>query len=174
MIGRTAAIRAVAAALLTFPLAGCTAANSRIQIRMETLEAGAESKLTHAQRGFVLDEARLEPVTKQINERVALIEVRNAEQWQTLSKCCSELGPQPDFSVGVYIAVVTRIGRPVDGAWPCCVNGVRVVSGAGLVNATLHAGTYLPDGTTCFEGAFVYGLRRTLVVDVNGDRFILN
>lgn len=143
------------------------------RIRLEALEMTAETLLGERVRAVVCDPERVAPLLLPISERVALLEIRTAEDWETLAAGSSTLGPRPDFNAGAFVAIVSRIGQPVDGVWPCHVEDVRVLDGTGLVSATLRGGTYLPDGTTCLEGVYVTGLRRVRAVQLNGDRYFV-
>ncbi|MBL8878544.1 MAG: hypothetical protein JNG88_05435 [Phycisphaerales bacterium] len=153
--------------------AGCAAPNNKVYVHMETLEVAAEARLAEPQRAVVLDEALFARFVRPVNDRVALVEIHDEQGWQTFNAGCAGLGARPDFAHGMFVGVLTRLGQPLDGEWPCELQAVRVVDGAGLVSASLRGGTYLPDGMTCVDGAFVYGLKRALVLEINGDRFVL-
>lgn len=168
-----AALAIFAVAVCLPHIAGCSAPPGQTYIHMETLEVAAEARLSEPQRAVVLDESRIASLVRSVNDRVALIEIRDDREWDVFRATCVGLGPRPNFSCGAFVAVMTRVGQPLDGEWPCRLEGVRVVQGAGLVNATLRGGTYLPDGTTYIDGAIVCGLRRSLVLEINGDRFPL-
>lgn len=151
----------------------CTTGAAPGRIRPEALEISAEAPLNERIRAIVCDPDRVAPLLLSISDRIAYLEIRTDREWEALAAGCSDIGPRPDFSSGVFLAVVSRIGQPVDGAWPCRLESVRVQSGFGLVSASLHAGTYLPDGMACLEGVFVAGLRRVVMVDLNGERYFV-
>lgn len=69
------------------------------------------------------------------------------------------------------VGIASTAGMPVDGSWPVFLDSVRVHDGGGMVRAHFRGGCYLPDTTGYIETVFVPGLRRVLVVDVDGVRF---
>lgn len=152
----------------------CSSHGRLIEVRIETLEAADRVTPIAVYRAAVADAEPLEKLGSPLGRRLALIQVRTAAEWNTLRGAAPTLGPPPDLSKGSVVALVCRAGQPLTFEWPIEIQDVRIHDGAGLLTAHFQAGTYLPDGTTVIEAAFVPGLAGVLVADIDGTRFVLN
>lgn len=174
--GRAWAVARCLAALSVFGMcllgsASCSRATRTVSVGVAELEGAAAVAPENRARAIVNDPAALGASYQPLGKRMGLVQVRSCRQWDALRAAASELGPCPDLSQGIAIAIVSRAGIPIDGEWPISLDDVRVSQGAGLVRADFHAGTYLPDGTTYLEIAQVPGLSDVLMVDIDGVRF---
>jgi hypothetical protein len=166
---RQAALLTCAMALLT-PLA-CSMHRVQQTVTVHSLETAPNVQPRETRRAIVAENTSLYDLCSPLGGRLGLIQVRSARDWSRLIQVVPQLGPCPDFSRGMIVGLASWTGLPVDGEWPICLESVRLHHGAGLVAARVHSGSYLPDGTTYVETAFVENLDAVLILDVNGVRF---
>jgi hypothetical protein len=160
-------------ALLT-ALTGCAAAGLSPlgTVSLTDLETSPARLPTGIQRGFIEDPADLESLVYPLGRRLGLLEVRDAQQWRLLAQAVPGLGECPDLSRGGLVGLVSLGGTPIAGGPPFRLKAVRVHRGAGLIEVQFNSGTYLPDGSSYFEMAYVNGLRSVLVVNVDGLEYV--
>ena len=149
----------------------CTQNPSRPTISLRNLVSAPRLDGVTTNRCMALNAEALRPLSQPFGERIALIQVRNRRDWEQLSQAVADIGPCPDLGRGIVIGLASQAGTPLDGRWPFALDAVRVHQGAGLIEARFHGGTYLPDGTTYLETAYVEGLSAVLVVAVDGQRY---
>lgn len=165
---RAAATTALA---LTIALTSCSSPGVLHRVSEPRLEAAPQADTRGLGRAVVTNVAPLERLYQPLGQRMGLCQVRTPADWDALRRAIPILGRSPDLSRGMAIAVVSRVGSPLSGEWPVSVESVRVVEGGGYVCANFEGGTYLPDGVSYVELAYVGGLTDVLMVDVNGVRF---
>ena len=166
---RQAALLACATALLA--LLACSMHRVPQTVTVHSLETAPSMRPRETRRAIVAESTSLHDLCSPLGGRLGLIQVRSARDWSRLARVVPQLGPCPDFSRGMIVGLASWTGLPVDGEWPICLESVRLRHGAGLVAARFHSGSYLPDGTTYVETAFVENLNAVLILDVNGVRF---
>lgn len=159
------------AALLPLGFVSCSSVPPRAEISVRSLEQASSSNPIHAQRAIVEDTPAIDSICVPLGPRLGLVQIRHSAEWTQLQKAIPEVGPCPDLVHGCVVGVISRAGLPLNGEWPINLDDVRINQGAGYVSATFQGGSYLPDGTTYLEWAYVEGLNSVLIVDVNGLRY---
>jgi hypothetical protein len=154
-------------------LAACTPAVTLHTIRARDLETAPAAPPPAPQRRIVTDPEALRPLYQPLGERMGLIQVRNRHAWELLARCTDQVGPCPDFHRGIIVGLVSEAGTPLNAPWPFRWDSVRIFDGAGWIDARFNGGTYLPDGVTCLETAYVPGLQAVLVVNLDGSTYYL-
>lgn len=153
------------------PLAACRSPATSRTLTLTDLENAPPAHAVLLERAVVSDAHELKKLCTQLGVRLGLIEVRSPRDWQRLAGIAPGVGRCPNLRHGMVVGIASWAGLPANGRWPIHLDGVNVRDGAGLVKATFEPGTYLPDGTTYLETAYVEGLRAVLAVDVNGTTF---
>ncbi len=166
-------VRVVGPCLLGVVLAltACSTAPHAATLTLADLESGQTRLPLESRRTLVADMRELRPLLTPLGPRLALVRVRDAEDWRRLRSAAPQVGTCPDLRRGIVVGLASMAGTPADGAWPIELFVARLRDGAGLVCGFFRGGTYLPDGTTYLETAQIDGLRDVLVVDVNGTKF---
>jgi hypothetical protein len=152
-------------------LAACSIQPAQERLTIHSLEMAQKVCPEAPRRAIVSDCAALQDLCYPLAGRLGLLQVHSPDDWSRLIQVAPELGPCPDFSRGMVVGVVSWAGLPLDGEWPIALEDVRCCHGAGLVSAHFRGGSYLPDGTTYLEAAFLEDLEAVLILDVNGVRF---
>jgi hypothetical protein len=156
---------------LAAALTSCRATPAVRYVSADSIEAGITAAPTSTRRAMVLDPGPLGELYTPLGRRLGLIHIRDESDWARLCRAVSDPGPMPAFDRGSVVALVTRTGLPIDGQWPITIEHVRLCGGAGMICGSFHGGSYLADGATYAEIAFVETLRDVLIVDVNGVRY---
>ncbi len=169
--GRARCALLAAAILATAATTSCAAWQRTRLIHARQLESATPLKPADIRRAVVRDPAALASICRPLNARLALLQVRNEDDWKAAARAAPELGPCPDLDHGIVVGLVHTAGLPLDGHWPLSIDEVRLVDGAAMVEATFEGGTFLADTTAFVEAAHVPGLRAVLIVDVDGTRF---
>jgi hypothetical protein len=115
-------------------------------------------------------------IVTRLNEAFDLVVLREAGQWSRLWAAVGEPAAPaaPDFSMGVVVGLVARVGQPVDGSWPVEVVAIRLLRGAGGVDGRISPGLYYPlAGPAFVELAYVPGLVRVRLVRLGQEQFEL-
>jgi len=115
-------------------------------------------------------------IVTRLNEAFDLVVLREAGQWLRLWAAVGEpVAPAaPDFSLGVVVGLVARVGQPVDGSWPVEVGAIRLLRGVGCVEGRISAGLYYPlVGPAFVELVYVPGLVRVRMVRLGQEQFEL-
>jgi hypothetical protein len=152
-------------------LAACSTSQSVRTITLADLEVAAPAPTHSLGRTVVSDADHLREICTPLGSRLGLLEVRTSKDWQQLARLAPTSAACPDLRRGIVVGIVCWAGLPVHGHWPVVLDSIHVCDGGGLVNATFEPGTYLPDGTTYLETAYVEGLNAVLAVNVNGTTF---
>ena len=152
-------------------LSACTTPRAVHTITLADLETAPPARTQRLGRTVVCDADAIKPLCTPLGSRLGLLEIRSQREWQSLVRAASSSGPCPNLQNGIVIGIVSWAGLPVDGRWPIELDSIQLRDGGGLVNATFQPGTYLPDGTTYLETAYVEGLQAVLAVNVNGTTF---
>lgn len=158
----------IVAALLLTSSGGCGGGRT---VRMQALETAPPTDFLETHRIVLGELNSLADLYRPLCPRLGVIQIARERDWQRLARAAPRLGPCPDFSQGAVIGIVSRAGTPLDGAWPVDLTSVRVTDGAGYLEASFRAGTYLADGVACVTLAHCRGLDRVLMADVNGLRY---
>ncbi len=161
----------VTLAVLASLLPACCLGPAGRTVRLTDLEHAPRVLLPPAQRITVSDPKMLHELCTPLGPRLGLLQVRSAADWTRLAEAAPGLGPCPDLRAGTVIGLACWAGTTLDGRWPLRIDGVRLYHGAGLIEANFHGGTFLPDGQTTLETAYVPGLAAILAADVNGTTF---
>ena len=103
-----------------------------------------------------------------LGPRLGLLQIRNHEEWERLASAVPAIGQPPDFRRGMLVGLVSWAGTPADGHWPVHIDAVEAYRGAGVVEASFDGGSYFPDGVGLLETICADGVRRVLIVDVDG------
>lgn len=156
-------------ATAVFP--ACTWHPPRRTISLQTLITAPTLERLPTRQYIAADPAALRPLSQSLGGRITLIQVCNRHDWELLGQAVGHIGPCPDFQRGIVVGLVCQAGTPLDGRWPFGWEAVRVHEGAGLLEASFAGGSYLADGTTYVETAYVEGLSAVLVVAIDGNRF---
>jgi len=135
------------------------------------LENGQPAPLADNRRAILSDATHLDRLARPLCERLSLLEIRSAADWEQLRRRAPELGPAPDFRRGAVFGLASHAGLPLSDTWPIAIEAVRTHDGAGFAIARFHGGSFLPDGTCYLELVQAEGLRTVLMVEVNGVRF---
>lgn len=159
-----------AVAMLLGALSACNALHVQRTISLHTLEAAPATRPRATRRHIVSDPAALRPLYRPLGRRLGLIHVCDQDDWEQLARATPQIGHCPNLRRGIVVGLVSEAGTPLDGGWPFRWKAIRLHKGAGLIEADFNAGNYLPDGTTWLETAYVEGLKRVLVVSVDGSR----
>ncbi len=160
----------VAAANLLLP-ASCTPGPRQVALRQ--LADPANEVRVARRRAVLRDYEPVAPLVTPLAGHIGLLRVRDEQEWDRLSRAAQALGPRPDFRAGSIVGVVSRCGSRVDGSWPIELQGVHVRERLGMVVAASQSGCYLPDAVTQVEFAWVAGLSRVAVVDIDGQRILV-
>jgi hypothetical protein len=152
-------------------VAACSIQPAHRRVTIDALEMAPRLCPKSPHRAIVSDRRALDELCYPLAGRLGLLQVHSPDGWSRLLRVAPRLGPCPDFSRGMVVGLVSWAGLPLDGEWPVALEGVRCYHGAGLVTARFQSGSYLPDGTTYLEAAFVEELEAVLILDVNGVRF---
>ncbi len=115
-------------------------------------------------------------IVTRLSEAFDLVVLREAGQWSRLWAAAGEpVAPAaPDFSMGVVVGLVARVGQPADGSWPVEVAAIRLLRGVGCVEGRIWAGLYHPlVGPAFVELAYVPGLVRVGMVRLGQEQFKL-
>jgi hypothetical protein len=155
------------AVLLALLAGGCTGPAPRT-ISAAALESAPPRRPDGAQRCIVTQASALRHLYQPLARRFGLIQIRTPKDWEVLASVAPVRGPCPDLSRGTLVGLLSETGTPLDGEWPLRWYAVRVHDGAGLLEASFHAGSFLPDGATYLETAYVPDLLAVLVVSVDG------
>jgi hypothetical protein len=109
-------------------------------------------------------------------DQYELIEIRTPAKWRTF---CDQAGleggsPAPDFSRGVVVGLIARVGEPADGVWPTAIDEIRVQDdGAAWLRSRFRTGLYRPLLVDAYCNlAYIKGLRRVILVEVNRRAFL--
>lgn len=140
-------------------------------VTLESLEAAPTKPMRDTQRYVVSDPQTLQRLCTPLGPRLGLLQIKSARDWELLRRLVPEIGPCPDLTHGTMIGLACWAGTPLDGRWPIDLQSIQLRSGGGLISASFHGGTYLPDGTARLETTYVKGLNTVLVVDVDGTSF---
>lgn len=157
----------VAAVNLLLP-ASCAVAPRQVALS-RLADPSSETPITR-RRALLRDFQSVSSMVTPLTGNIGLLRVRDAREWDILQHAASTLGAAPDFRLGSIVGVVSRLGSRVDGAWPIDLRRVHVCERLGLVVAAAPSGCYLPDGLAYLELAWVPGLARVAVVEVDGQR----
>jgi hypothetical protein len=161
----------LASAVIVAFLAGCQATPATVWVSLSELESAPRTPCAQRQRLVATDPDALRTVATPLGDRLGLLQVRSATQWQQLQAAVPDVGPCPDLSSGSMIGLICWAGTPLTGRWPIHIDAVRVHRGAGMLEGSFQGGSYLPDGSACIETAYVPRLRSVLAVDVGGTTF---
>lgn len=165
------------------PLFACSTLPGPRGISLVALEQAEAVEPARVERWRVADADLLAPVSTPLGPRMMLVELRSAADWRRFVDALgvSPTSPAahaaesdlvaPDFSRGMVVGVVSRLGEPLADDWPVSVDSVRSHDGAGFLAVRFAPGNYRPDGAAFAETAFVEGLAAVLAVEINGDRF---
>jgi hypothetical protein len=163
-------VRALAA-LACCLLPACRLGPTGRTIRLTDLEHAPRVALPAAPPVTVADSTTLRDLCTPLGPRLGLLQVRSAADWSRLAAAAPGLGPRPDLRAGMVIGLACWAGTTLDGRRPVRIDGIRVYHGAGLLEARFQGGTFLPDGATTLETAYVPGLVALLAADINGTTF---
>lgn len=141
-------------------------------------EAQLESapiQAVHATRAIpVVDADALKDVYVALGPRLGVIQIQNSKEYKQLRAAAPDVGPQPDFTGGTLIGVVSWLGTAVDERPGVELAGLQMAHGAGLLRVRYRSGCYLPDGSAMLTLAYVPDLQRLLVVTAGGTTFYLD
>lgn len=158
-------------AVLTLAAVGCATRTAPRPVTLHALADAPTATRTCVTQVIVSQPEALRGICTPLGPRLGLIQVRNAAEWARLAQAMPGLGPPPDWRTSILVGLACWAGTPVDGGWPVHIAAVRAQDGAGLMEATFRAGSYLPDGVVYVETAHVRGVDAVLAVDVNGAKF---
>lgn len=160
-----------AAAFGAAVLSACSAPPAARTVSVRSLELAQRATTASAGRAIISDDTAVAELIAPLGPRLGLLRVRTPAEWRRLTRSCKGLGPEPDFSRGMVVGVVSRVGVPLNETWPIHLNTIRLCDRAGYVQARFESGTYLPNGATFIDTAYCEGLDAVLIVDINGVRF---
>ena len=153
-------------------LSACSAPLQRM-VSLQSLE-DSNLQLAHPLGQVMVDRVDWAADVAPLGSRLALCQVRTPDDWAALQAHHPGLGPCPDLQNGTVVGLASRVGQPLSGRWPLRIEHAQVSGGAILLTAHFEGGTYLPDGTTYLDLAYVPHGQQVLVVDINGVRYYLD
>lgn len=162
---------ALLGAALSLAAVGCATRTAPPLVTLQTLEDAPSAPRSCVAQVIVSQPDALRGICTPLGPRLGLIQVRNAADWARLAQAVPGLGSPPDWRTSILVGLACWAGTPVDGGWPVHIASIRVQDGAGLMEATFRAGSYLPDGVVYVETVHVRGVDAVLAVDVNGATF---
>lgn len=170
-------------------VASC-AATREVVVRLDDLERSPHQPIRSIGRLVASDPRQLARLTTPLGPRAGLVQVRTPEDWRRLARAVSLPIDPPDLENGMVVGLSCVAGLPLDAdaqtlgpsaaaegrtalvdEWPLLLRHARTVDGGGMLEAEFRGGTYLVDGTTFLDLAYIPRMRSVLVVDVNGLRF---
>ena len=154
--------------LIALVTSGCATSSQPNTVKLRELEIAPPYKPIQTQRQVVSNTAALRPLYHALGRRLGLIQIRSTDEWLQLALAAPNIGPCPNFQDGLIVGLVSSVGTSLDGGWPFHWSAVRMCRGAGLIEAEFNSGSYLPDGVTYLETAYVNDLSTVLVVNVDG------
>ncbi len=105
-----------------------------------------------------------------------LVLIRTPAKWRAF---CEQTGlddtaTRPDFSEGIIVGLVARVGEPVDQAWPTAISEIRLgPDGTGWLRSQFRTGLYRPLLVEPYCNlAYVKGLQRVILVEINRRAFL--
>lgn len=100
-------------------------------------------------QAWLTEPERLQPRSARINERVAVLIIRSARDWDELHRAAPAIGDCPDLHAGLVAGLVCSAGTPLEGGWPLRLWTEPDGVGQARLVADWTPGTYFADGATC-------------------------
>ena len=165
---RRITLLSLAGLLIVLVTSGCATSSRPYTVSLRELETAPPHKPIKTQRQVVSNAAALRPLYQALGRRLGLIQIHSADEWRQLALAAPNIGPCPNFHDGLIIGLVSSVGTSLDGVWPFHLSAVRNHHGVGLIEAEFISGSYLPDGVTYLETAYLDNVSAVLVVNVDG------
>jgi len=109
-------------------------------------------------------------------DQYELIEIRTPRRWLAFSEQTGLQpgGTTPDFSRGIVVGLVARVGEPADGAWPTSISEVRLQDDGGAwLRSRFRTGLYRPLLVDDYCNlVYIKGLKHVILVEVNRRAFL--
>src|SRR5260370_646487 len=102
-------------ALLAPAIASCSASIHTLHVSEPVLEVAPEAVTRELGRALVTNPAPIERLYQPLGQRMGLCQIRTNADWDLLRRAIPQLGPSPDLSRGIAIAVISRAGQPLSG-----------------------------------------------------------
>ncbi len=159
------------AALLLICVSSCEGPRPAPIVTLSELRRGAPLPLTRRDALVIADVQALGTAYRPLGPRLGVIEIRDDATWEALQR--GQARPlanrtPPDFDAGFVVGLVSTVGTPMGSDWPIRLDTVREANGGLLLQGAFTSGTYLPDGVTYADIAYVRGGRTVLAADVSG------
>ncbi len=160
-----------ALSVLLVLLGSCQAPRAGTTVRLEQLRAARPRPLRLIARAEVSGLPLPAGIATPLTDRLSLIEIHTARDWRRLRRLAPGIGPAPDFGRGPVFGLLYRCGQPLRGGWPLRLRGMRIVSGAALLEARTVGGSFLLDTTGYLSLAQAPGAAWVAAVDLGTQRF---
>lgn len=158
---------------LAAALGACRTPARETTVTLEQLERAAPARVLPLGSAVLADPAALEPSYHALNGRMGFYALHTPEDLARLHALAPHLPlPLPPPGRGLVVALASRIGTPLHERWPVRLRAARTVHGGALVEGRFAGGSYLLDGLTFIDAAYVPDATDVLVVEINGVKFM--